>query len=304
MPKEDLEDKEKSEVNAADDTELQIEVEDDTPEEDRGKEPLPKEVAADLEADELEEYDERVKQRLKQAKKVYHDERRAKEVAEREKTEAIQLAQRFFEETRQLKATLSRGEQSLVGSYVQSAELEAEKARKAYTEAYEAGDSTKLLEAQELLQIANYKLMQLHNYKPTSNPEINSVNPVQEQVVQPVRPDTKTLAWQERNQWYGTDEEMTASALGLHQKLVKEHGANYAGTDEYWQIIDTTMHRRFPEHFGEADKPSKQRTTIVAPASRSTSPKKIVLTKTQVALAKKLGLTPEQYAQEVRKLEN
>jgi hypothetical protein len=140
------------------------------------------------------------------------------------------------------------------------------------------------------------------------------VNTKQETAQVP-RPDQKTLAWQERNTWWGTDEEMTASALGLHQKLVKQHGANYASTDEYWQTIDTTMRRRFPEYFGEEDKPNSGSTrstnradtrpaTVVAPASRSTSSKKIVLKQSQLNIAKKLGLTPEQYAREFAKMES
>lgn len=292
------------------DDDFEVEIEDDTPEEDRGKEPMPKEVVEELEKDELEDYDDRVKQRLKQAKKIYHDERREKEREAREKTEALSLAQRFYAENQKLKETLSNGQNTLVESFKSTAELEAEKARKAYREAYESGDPDKLIEAQEQLQEAQLKLHQLRNYRPPSQEENNAVNTVQEQVVQAPRPDPKTLAWQERNTWWGNDEEMTASALGLHQKLVKQYGGNYAGTDEYWQSIDTTMRRRFPEYFGEPEKQttetnnSKSRAaTIVAPASRSTSAKKIVLTKSQLSIAKRLGLTPEQYARELKKVE-
>jgi hypothetical protein len=287
-----------------------IEVEDDTPEADRGREPMPKEIVEELEADELEEYSEKVKLRLKQMKKVWHDERREKERLQREQAEAIAATQRILEENRKLKSTLSRGEESLLNSYKQAAEYEAEAARRAYREAYEAGDTDKVLEAQEKLNTAAYKLQQLNNYRPALQPEEKVVEQAAPAVNVPA-PDTKTLAWQERNTWYGSDAEMTASALGLHQKLVTERGPQYAGTDEYWATIDKTMRRRFPEYFGteiEADtgdtKEVARKRSVVAPASRSRSPKKIVLKQSQLALAKKLGLTPEQYARELMKTEN
>lgn len=283
-----------------------IEVEDDTPEEDRGREPMPKEIVDELEADELEEYSEKVKTRLKQMKKVWHDERREKERVLREQQEALAAAQRLLEENRQLKSTLSSGEMSLLSSYKQSAEYEAEAAKRAYREAYEAGDADKLVDAQEKLNQAQFKLQQLNSYRPTLQGTEQEVQlPVPTPQIQ--RPDDKTMAWQERNGWYGTDPEMTASALGLHQKLVNERGPQYAGTDEYWATIDKTMRRRFPDYFGEEAAPprdTKPAAPVVAPASRSRSPKKIVLKQSQIAIAKKLGLTPEQYARELMKMEN
>ena len=198
----------------------------------------------------------------------------------------------------------------MLNSYKQAAEYEAEAARRAYREAYEAGDTDKVLDAQEKLNTATYKLQQLNNYRPALQPEEKVVEQEAPAVNVPA-PDTKTLAWQERNTWYGSDAEMTASALGLHQKLVTERGPQYAGTDEYWATIDKTMRRRFPEYFGteiEADtgdtKEVARKRSVVAPASRSRSPKKIVLKQSQLALAKKLGLTPEQYARELMKTEN
>lgn len=288
-----------------------IEIEDDTPEEDRGREPLPQEIVDELEKDELDDYSDKVKTRLKQMKKVWHDERREKERAFREQQEAIALAQRYRQEVEKLRSTMTQGEQTLVQSIQQATEYEVAEARRAYKEAYEAGDSDKVVEAQEKLSEATYKLNQIKNYKPVAHQNDFDVEVPQEQFKVPT-PDQKTLAWQERNRWYGSDEEMTATALGLHQKLVKQYGADYAGTDNYWQSIDTTMRRRFPEYFGESEKPAgsaptakgdAKPATVVAPASRSTSSKKIVLKQSQISLAKKLGLTPEQYARELSKME-
>jgi hypothetical protein len=286
----------------------EIEVEDDTPEADRGREPMPKEIVDELEADELEEYSEKVKLRLKQMKKVWHDERREKERYQREQNEALTAAQRYRQEVEQLRQTLAYGQESLVGSVKQNVEFELSEARRAYRDAYEAGDTDKVLDAQEKLHAAQYRLEQLANYKPALQAQENEVQ-IASEAVQIPRPDQKTVAWQERNQWYGLDEEMTASALGLHQKLEKQYGNKYIGTDEYWGAIDTTMRRRFPEYFGDYEPASSDTKTaartnksaVVASASRSTSSKKIVLRQSQLAIAKKLGLTAEQYAREVAK---
>jgi hypothetical protein len=294
--------------------EVDIEVEDDTPPEDRGKAPMPKALVEELEKDDLEEYSEKVKTRLKQMKKVWHDERREKEAALREQQEAISLARRIMEENQRLKGTLSQGERILVDTSKNSAEMELAAAKRAYKEAYEAGDSDKVVEAQEKLTEANYKLQQIKNYRPTLQVPETEVEIPQTVQQAPVL-DAKTRAWQERNTWWGTDDEMTASALGLHQKLIRQHGDKFVGTDDYWQAVDETMRRRFPEYFGEQEHPADgggrpvtrtetKPATVVAPASRSTSSKKIVLKQSQVLLAKKLGLTPEQYAREMRKLEN
>lgn len=294
--------------------EPELEIEDDTPEDDRGHSPMPKEIVEELEADELEDYSDKVKQRLKQMKKVWHDERREKEKAFREQQEAIRLAQKAMEENKRLKASLSQGEETLASTYKQAAELEMKNAERAYKEAHELGDTDQMLDAQRQLTAASYKLQQAQTFKPSSlqQSEVNVQTETNE--VQVPAPDAKTLAWQERNTWFGQDQEMTALALGLHQKLERENGAQFIGTDDYWQTVDTTMRRRFPDYFGEDEttdgggKPvksaEKKPATVVAPASRSRSPKKIVLKRSQVEIARKLGLTPEQYARELKKMGN
>jgi hypothetical protein len=313
------------EAKAAEESE--IEIVDDTPDEDKDprtgkmREPLPKEIVEELEADELEEYSEKVKVRLKQMKKVWHDERRAKEAAYREQQEAIAFANKILEENKKLRSTLTEGEKNLVTTYKQSAELELDMAKREYKEAYEAGDTDKIVEAQQKIANANYKLQQVASYRPIETPlqpdkyDVN-MRSEQGQQKQEIRLDPKTAEWQSKNTWYGTDPEMTALALGYHQKLERERGAQFVGTEEYWRLVDQTMRRRFPDYFGEDEvktfdgggKPV-QRTenkpaTVVAPASRSTSSKRVRLTTRQVSLAKKFGLTPEQYARELQRLEN
>ena len=289
----DIEDKEKD---------FELEIEDDTPEQDRNRQPLPKEMVQDLEEDELEEYSEKVKTRLKQMKKVWHDERREKESALREQQEAVNLAQNLVEENKKLKSRLTEGEKSLISTATSAAELEMEMAKRAYKEAYDSGDSDKIVETQEKLNNAGYRLQRLKGYRPPLQASENSVQNQPTQAAAP-RLDQKTDSWRKQNTWFGQDEEMTATALGLHQKLEKQYGGQYIGTDEYWNTVNKTMQRRFPEYFGdeEPEKPQRTSATVVAPASRSTAPKKIVLKQSQLALAKKLGLTPEQYAREYAK---
>ena len=289
----DIEDKEKD---------FELEIEDDTPEQDRNRQPLPKEMVQELEEDELEDYSEKVKTRLKQMKKVWHDERREKESALREQQEAVSLAQNLVEENKKLKSRLSEGEKSLIMTATREAELDAQMAERAYKEAYDSGDSDQILEAQKKLNTTSNRLERLKGYKPSLQASENSVQNQPTQAAAP-RLDPKTDNWRKQNTWFGQDEEMTATALGLHQKLEKQYGGQYIGTDEYWNTVNKTMQRRFPEYFGdeEPEKPQRTAATVVASASRSTAPKKIVLKQSQLALAKKLGLTPEQYAREYAK---
>jgi hypothetical protein len=289
----DIEDKEKD---------FELEIEDDTPEQDRNRQPLPKEMVQDLEEDELEEYSEKVKTRLKQMKKVWHDERREKEAALREQQEAVSLAHNLVEENKKLKTRLTEGEKSLIMTATREAELDTQMAERAYKEAYDSGDSDQILEAQKKLNTTSNRLERLKGYRPSLQASENSVQNQPTQAAAP-RLDQKTDSWRKQNTWFGQDEEMTATALGLHQKLEKQYGGQYIGTDEYWNTVNKTMQRRFPEYFGdeEPEKPQRTAATVVASASRSTAPKKIVLKQSQLALAKKLGLTPEQYAREYAK---
>ena len=287
---------------------FEFEIEDDTPPEDRGREPMPKEIVQELEEDELEEYSDNVKTRLKQMKKVWHDERREKERVLREQQEALAYAKRLVEENNALKSRLSTGEQIFVETAKNAAELEMSAAKRAYKEAYDLGDADQLLEAQERLSKAQFKLQKVEDFVPSRQQEESDVQPVANSVPPP---DHRAVAWQERNQWFGKDEEMTSLALGLHQKLVNQYGASYPTTDEYWTKVDETMRRRFPEHFADrepapAQEPKPQRekpAPVVAPATRSTGSKKVKVSQTAVNTAKRLNVPLEKYVQEMMKLE-
>ena len=290
---------------------FEIEEEDDTPIEDQGKDPLPDDIVEQLENDTLDDYSERVKQRMAQLKKVYHDERRAKESADREREEAIRFAKSIAEENRKLKTTLSSGEEDYLKVMKDSQEKDLAAAKREYREAYDSGDTDQIVEAQARMNEAQYKLSQVQTLKPQYNTVQEATDSVdfKQNTPQPKVPvpDAKAKAWQDDNPWFGKDTEMTSLALGVHENLVR-NGVNPT-SDEYYRSINSTMQKRFPEKFGdnslEQVKPAQRKpSNVVAPATRSTAPKKVRLTKTQIALAKKFKLTPEQYARELVKSEN
>lgn len=287
---------------------LEIEIEDDTPEEDRNKKPLPKEVAEELYNDELEDYSSKVKKKLVQLKKLAHDERREKEAIQREQQEAIALARRLIEENNKLKSTLNNSQKSVLDTAKRAVEMEMAQAEREYREAYESGDSEKLLEAQKKLNQISIKIDKVSNFKPAPLQEEQfEVKPRQEPV-QRVRSDPSAEAWKKENPWFGEDREMTSLALGLHDKL-KEEGV-VVSSQEYYRRIDQTMRKRFPERFedqSENDEKPVRATkagNVVAPAQRTTASKRVRLTNSQQGIAKKLGLTNEQYAAEFIKLES
>ena len=287
------------------DGDIELEIEDDTPEQDRNKDPLPKEVKEELYNDELEDYSAKVKKKLVQMKKLAHDERREKEAALREQHEAIALAQKVINENKRLKETLNSSEKNVLTSVQRAVELELDAAKKAYREAYDSGDTDKVMEAQEALTEVSLKRDKVKNFKPSplQTEEYEVKTPTRQPERIPV--DTNAVAWQKQNGWFGEDRLMTGMALALHDQL-KDEGV-VLSSQEYYRRIDETMRKRFPEKF-ENEKPEETRGTrhssVVAPASRSTSSKRIRLSTSQLNLAKKLKLTPEQYAQAALKLES
>jgi len=300
----------KAAIKEARQDDFDLEIEDDTPPEDRNRDPLPKEVVEEVENDDLTSYSDKVKTRLSQLRKMHHDERRAKEAADRERQEAIRFAQQLADENRKLKITLSSGEQTYIETLKESLEKELSIAKRDYGEAYDSGDRDKIIDAQSRMNDTQLRMSQANGYVSqfkTSLQEPEKDVYIQQNQQSIPKPDSRALDWQDKNEWFGKDEEMTSLALGLHEKLVRS-GISPT-SDEYYRRIDSTMQKRFPEHFGDAtldeDQPAERTkpSNVVAPATRSTAPKKVRLTKTQVALAKKFGLTPEQYARETLKLE-
>ena len=310
--KEEFKFPDETEVKAteAEDEGFEIEIEDDTPPEDRNREPMPKEIVEKLEVDELDKYSEEAKEKLKQLKKVWNDERRRADSAEREQQVAIDAASKLLNENKKMREMLNSGQKDFVAASQHSADLQLEMAKKSYKEAYDAGDTDKLIDAQQAIAQATLQIDKIKNYQPAPLQEESFVVQREEQRASTPRVDTKLADWQERNGWFGQDEEMTASALGLHEKLKKQ--GVLVGSDEYYAILDKTIRKRFPENFGDAEvveakpkeeAPKAKPSTVVAPATRSTSSKQVKLKTSQVAIAKRLGLTNEQYVRELLKLE-
>ena len=287
---------------------VEIEIVDDTPPADRGRKPLDREVE-DPTDDELDNYSDGVKKRIKELTHARHDERRSKEAVLREKQELERLTQQLIEENKSLKKSVNVGQEAFVHSAKEKAEADLAIARRQYKEAQEAFDTDAIIAAQEALTEAKLKLETVKNYRVPPLQEDHNEVQIQPKQVQQVQPDEKSLRWQARNQWFGAPgfEEVTSYALGLHQKLV--NGGIDPRNDEYFEQIDARMKSKFPEVFGVTeDKPrtteAKKPSTVVAPAGRSTGVKKVQLTPTQAALVKKFNLDPKKYYAEVQKLEN
>jgi len=280
------------------DDEYEIEVVDDVPKSDRKRKPSapPTEVTDE----ELEDYSEKVRNRIKHFSKGYHDERRAKEQATRERQELEKYAKTLIEENNQLKGTVDKNQAALLEQAKKTAAGETLIAKRQYKQAYEAGDADKVLEAQEKLTAANIKTDKLKNFTPPAlQTEGDAVQVQQEQLEQPIV-DARAEEWAKNNTWFNSDQEMTGYARGLHNKLIAE-GVDPT-SDEYYETIDSRMQSLFPDSFEEGEveeTKTKRQPNVVAPATRSTSPKKVTLTQTQVAIAKRLGVPLELYAKKV-----
>jgi hypothetical protein len=281
----------------------EIEVVDDTPEADRNRKPM-QEPPKDVTDEELSKYDEGVRKRIQHFTKGYHEERRAKEAALREREEALKLAQNIIEENKRLKGSLTQNQAALIEQAKKASIIELAQAKVRYKQAYESGDSDQLVAAQEQLTEAKMKADRLANLKPPVQKEEDEVKlPVSKPEVAPAAPaqvDERAAQWQQRNSWFGQDHEMTSFALGVHSKLV-ESGIDPT-SDEYYKRIDNRLRQVFPDQFESekpADAPPQRSKSNVAPATRSTAPKKIVLTQSQVNIAKRLGVPLEAYAKQV-----
>jgi len=277
--------------------EPEIEIVDDTPEEDRNRTPMASPPVEPTD-EELEGYTKKQQsQKVREFAKGYHEERRQKEAALREREEALALAKAVYEENERLKNTVNMSQTAFIDQAKRNVTSEMAEAERLYKKAYEEGDSEALLKAQKELTNAALKAEKVNNFKPA---------PLQPapKVVQPSHPqaDPKAESWQRNNTWFGQDEEMTSLALAVHTKLVKS-GVD-PQSDEYYQRLDSRIRQVFPDKFeSEETADTRQRPkSNVASASRSVAPKKITLSASEVNIAKRLGIPLERYAREVAQL--
>lgn len=302
----------KEDAKSSPEPEIELDIVDDIP-----KQPVKQAEKEDDE--ELSDYSDKVRKRINKLKYEQHEAHRQREAAEQMREEAIKFAQQLAAKNQHYESLLQRGEGALVSQIKARASLSLDQAKSLYKEAYEAGDSQKIVDAQEKLLHAQTDVREaekhervLQNRRPqqTQQPVQQPVQQ-QQQVYQPPQPSSKALSWTKDNPWFGPNgnRSMTALAYGIHETLVREEGVK-PDTDEYYQKIDASMRQRFPDYF-EKDEDVQvtsapaQRTpsNVVAPSNRNNGsrPRKIQLTATQVALAKRIGLTPEQYAKQVIK---
>lgn len=282
----------------------EIQIEDDTPEEDRGRKPMetPPEDPTD---EELNALSDKVRDRTREFHKAYHDERRAKEAALREREKAIELARAVYEENQRLKGTVDQNQNQMLESAKTQLAAQVEEAKRKYKSAYETGDADALVAAQEELTSAKVKLDRLSTIKPKPLQEEKNEVQIEQAVSATPQPDPKAVAWAKANPWFGPDKEMTGFALAVHDKLVNDEGLD-PNSDEYYRRLNGRLRQVFRDKFESEEQAeasgSRKKSNVVASASRSTAPKKIVLSQSEVAVAKRLGIPLEEYAREVAKL--
>lgn len=284
--------------------EVEIEVVDDTPEQDRNRKPS-KTPIPDVTDDELDEYGEKVQERIKGLNRKFHDERRAREAAARERDELTNYSRQMLEENRRLKQQLASGSEVYIAKSISEAEAQLEAARREFREAHENGDTDKLVAAQEKMSFATVSLAESKRLKPLTVEQEQEYIPQQKTSVP--EPSDRAKNWAAKNDWFGSDNRMTSLAHGIHFDLVSS-GVE-PDSDEYYNQIDSGMREAFPQYFGtertngREEKPRNRPNVVVAPASRSHASKKITLTKSQEAVARRLGVPIEEYAKQVAIIE-
>lgn len=316
FPDENDEDKETLELDLeVDEEKVEIEVVDDTPPQDRGRKPLDREVA-DPTDEELNEYSAKVQKRMKELTHKSHDERRKAEALAREKAELERAAQALAAENKRLQEYVQVGQNAYIDKSKSLAQIAMDNAKAKFKSALDIGDTEAATAAQQEMMAAQMEMEQVNNFKPTPlrEPEQPAYTQATSNTQAPQTSlDDRVVNWASSNPWFERrgDEDMTGYAYGVHNKLVREYGQEYTRTDEYFKKIDNAMRRAFPERFDDIEeeqeeKPQKQNRpkTVVAPAQRSSAPKKIRLSLTQQNVAKRLGIPLELYAKKLAELEN
>lgn len=285
--------------------EVEVEIVDDVPEADKGRKPLDKEVI-DPSDDELQEYSGKVQNRIKELTHARHDERRRADTLARENDELQRVAKEAIMARDFLQKQARLGSKALSEQSVTLADKDVAEAKAALKAAHEAFDTDAIVDAQEKLNDAQMRKAAAANIRQRAvQDDENNVESAPTSQAAVPKLDDRTSKWMASNRWFGKggDKAMTGFALGLHEDLVEKHGEGFTRTDEYYSQIDAAVRKTFPDKFQTRAEPTRQK-SVVSSATRTTAVKKVSLTSTQVALAKKFGMTPQQYAAEVLKLEN
>lgn len=288
------------------DDDFEIEIVDDVPPEEKPRRPA--DAEPDIpEDDDLEGYSEQVQKRLKKLTFEAKEAARQQAEANRQREEAINYAKALAEQNKKLQEDVQKNQGYVVDQAKGRLSAELERAKVAYKNAYEAGDADALLEAQANLTRLQNDQYRWDSFKPAARPAVEPAAPAAQPVAQQqqVRLTSNQERWLSNNDWYGKDRRMTSFALGVHEELV--YNGIEPDTEKYYTEIDRELRKTFPDKFSDGEEVEvnarqKRPASVVAPAARSANtPRKIRLTSTQVAIAKRLGLTNEQYAAQVLK---
>ena len=284
-----------SEENEIEETEISIEEPESQEEEVKAK--------PESSEEELDSYSKGVQTRIKKLTERYRQE-------ERDKSEAVRLSQQLIDENNKLKTRVKALDTGYLSEYGTRLESQTEGAKRVYKEAYEAGDTDKMLEAQQALSNIAVQQQQYNTAKaraeqqakmPVQQQQQQQAQPVQQQQAAPV-PDAKAVAWKDKNKWFGQDKIMTTAAYTVHQELVEEQGFD-PNSDEYYTEVNRRMRGEFPHKF-QATKSGggSQVASAGNSASRSTKTgrRTVKLSHSAVAIAKKLGVPLEEYAKYVK----
>jgi len=227
--------------------------------------------------------------------------------AERQKDEALRYAQGVQSEAQKLQERMNTLDTSYVNEYSTRVETQMGTAEQDLARAIEIGDTNGVVEAQRKitgLAIENDRArqakMQQERYaqQAAAQQQQQVQQPMPQQ--QPRRPDPKAASWAERNEWFGSDEAMTYAAFGVHKKLVENEGFD-PQSDEYYTELDQRMKEEFPHKLnGGSKRPAQTVASVSRSSSGRSSGKKVRLTPSQVAIAKKLGVPLEEYAKYVK----
>tara|TARA_R100000935_G_scaffold57760_1_gene92589 strand:+ start:793 stop:1830 length:1038 start_codon:yes stop_codon:yes gene_type:complete len=309
--------------NNEEESDFDVEIIDDRPELDRKTPRSNEQKTSDQEdlENEIDNVDDRVKKRIGKLKYEWHEERRAKEAAEKLRDESVNFAKQQAEENRRLQALVQRGESALMSQVKAKAEAQLQQAKDFHKKSYEDGDADNLtnatqemLKAQQELKVADDHFARQKVQQQQAPQQQNA--PMQQQPMPQQAPpiDQKAVSWLKENPWFGSEDqkEMTALAYGIHETLITKEGVS-PQSDKYYEEVSKRMRVRFPDYFGmesneESNEIAETATSrniqsVVAPSTRNNGSKsrKVQLTSTQVALARRLGLSPERYAKELIK---
>jgi len=292
-------------VDQNDDGEYEIEIEDDTPKDDQGRprraEGDESTVSDEDDDDDVKQHSESVQKRIKRLKYEYHEERRGKEAATREREAAVAYSQSLQSENEQLRKNMTDGEGVLVSQSKARVLAEINAAKREYKEAYEAGDSDKVVDAQEKMGRLLNEQSRIETWKP---PVVQQQRAAPQPAYTPPPIDQKAAAWAEKNTWFDNKNAMSRYAMLVHQELI-EDGVDLQ-SDTYYNKIDKEMRKRYPDRFDEIEvelKPTRQARSVVAPGGRtpSTSRTKVVLKQSEIDIARRLGVSNQEYAAQLMK---